>query len=62
MRWDDNSKIDQTMITDHSVQQFTVTVRSMSEVHPDTLKRLIQSRYEVIECTQVDNALYSRKP
>jgi hypothetical protein len=38
-----------TVITDNVVQTFKVTIRSLNGVHPETLKRVIQSRYEVTD-------------
>ena len=40
---------EQTITVDHFQQVFTVVIRSMSRVHPDTLKDLIQRKYEVLE-------------
>lgn len=53
-------KIDngQTVTVDHSVQVFTVVVRSLQSVHPDRLKDLIQAKFEVIRCEQVEHDTY----
>jgi hypothetical protein len=37
-----------TVTLDHAVQEFTVVIRSMAGVHPQTLKDLIQRKYEVV--------------
>lgn len=43
----------QTVSSDHVVQKFTVTVRSLNMVGTDTIRDLIQKKFEVmdIECT-----------
>lgn len=54
------NKIDngQTVTVDHSVQAFTVVVRSLQSVHPDRLKDLIQSKFEVIRCEETQHDTY----
>ena len=39
----------ETVTTDHVVQVFRVEIRSLNGVHPETLKGVIQSRYEVTD-------------
>ncbi len=46
---------------DHVLQEFKVVVRSMASVHPDTLKNLIQGKYEVVECAETDIKIVYRK-
>lgn len=48
----------QTVTLDHSVQAFTVVIRSMNTVHPQTLKDLIQKRYEVVSIMETDRTDY----
>lgn len=52
----------ETVTLDHSVQVFTVVVRSMSRVSPDTIKNLIQQRHEVVRIEETDNTLYVKAP
>ena len=47
-----------TVTLDHSVQSFTIVVRSMSGVSPQTLKDLIQTKYEVIRIGENDRTDY----
>jgi hypothetical protein len=52
----------QTVMVDHNVQVFTVVVRGLAPVHPDTLKNIIQQRLEVVSINQVEHDTYVRKP
>lgn len=46
--------INETVIVDHFTQRFTVVIRSLSPVGEDTLKNLIQQKYEVVEIEKQD--------
>lgn len=48
----------QTMTVDHSVTVFTVTVRHMGDVTLETIRRLLQTKYEVINVEQTDRTTY----
>jgi hypothetical protein len=37
-----------TVTLDHAVQEFTVVIRSCSGIHPQTLKDLIERKFEVV--------------
>lgn len=50
--------LDNTVTVDHTVQTFTVVIRSMGSVHPDTIKDFLQRRYEVVECKETDATTY----
>jgi hypothetical protein len=52
----------ETVTVDHSVQVFTVVVRSMSRVGPDTIKNLIEKRHEVVKVEEIDSTLYVHAP
>jgi len=52
----------ETVTVDHSVQVFTVVVRSMSHIGPETLKNLIQQKYEVVKVEETDSTLYVHAP
>lgn len=47
----------QTVQFDHSVQTFTVSVRSMGGVGIDTIKNLIEKRHEVVAIEEVANKI-----
>jgi len=47
-----------TVTLDHSVQVFTVAVRSMGRVGTDTIKNLIEKRHEVVRIEEIDNTAY----
>lgn len=40
---------------DHTLTTFVVVVRSMNKVGPDTIKDLIEKKFEVVEVKQTDN-------
>ena len=40
--------IDTTQTVDNIVQEYTVVIRSMSGVHPDTLRDHLQKKWEVL--------------
>jgi len=44
-----------TVTLDHSVQVFTVVVRSMGRVGADTIKNLIEKRHEVVRIEEIDS-------
>jgi len=44
----------QTLIVDSVEQTFVVKVRSLSHIHPDTIKRIVQSKYEVLSVENTD--------
>lgn len=50
----------QTVTLDHSVQSFTVVVRSLAGITPQTVKNLIQKSYEVIAVKENDRTDYVR--
>ena len=53
----------QTVVVDHYTQRFTVVIRSMSPIGEDTLKNIIQQKYEVVEIKQQDaNAMITTTP
>lgn len=37
------------IVPDHHLQTFTIKIRSINGISPDTLKNLVQSKYEVTE-------------
>lgn len=47
----------QCVTPDHNLNTFVVTLRSLAGVHPDTVKNLLQTRYEVVEIEPVSNVL-----
>lgn len=62
-----NIKIDGTPIPqghcvtpDHSVQTFVVQIRSLSGIHPDTVKDQLQKKWEVINIEKTDQTNYVR--
>lgn len=50
-----------TVSVDHSVQDFHVQIRSLSGISTDTLKNLIQTRYEVTRIAKGNTKLYVQK-
>ena len=44
----------QTVQVDHTIKTFTVSVRSMSNVGADTIKNLIEAKFEVVEIKETD--------
>lgn len=48
----------QTVTLDHSVQKFEILVRSMSGVHAQRLKYLIQKEFEVCNIKEIDRTDY----
>lgn len=42
---------------DNQIQTFVVQVRSMAGIHPDQLKRVIQTRYEVLNVTHQEKII-----
>ena len=47
-----------TVTLDHTVQEFTVVVRSMNHVHPQTLKDLIETKFEVVNIKMGESKEY----
>ena len=47
-------RVDQTVTTDHVVQTFTVTVRSMQRRSVSEIKDAIEKRYEVVSIEEMD--------
>lgn len=45
---------------DHSVQTFVVQIRSLSGIHPDTIKDQLQKKWEVINIEKTDQTNYVR--
>lgn len=45
---------------DHTLTTFTVVVRSMNKVGPQTIKDLIQKKFEVVEVKQIDDQWVTR--
>lgn len=43
-----------TVTIDHEVSDFRVRLRSMSAINAETVKRLLQNHFEVIEVEQLD--------
>jgi len=48
----------QTVVVDHTVREFRVVIRSMNNVGPDTIKNLIQTKFEVVKCEVVNETSY----
>lgn len=48
----------QTVTIDHSVQVFTVTIRSGCGIHSQTLKDHLQKKWEVTHITENDRTDY----
>ena len=46
------------MIHDHTVTEFKLVVRHQRNISADTVKDLIQSRFEVVKCEQVSRQPY----
>lgn len=57
-------KLDTTakLVSVEGDQVFTVVVRSMGRVSPDTIKNLIQQRHEVVKIEETDSTLYVHAP
>lgn len=51
---------DSTVTVDHTVQTFVVTVRSMGRVSSETIKNLIEKKYEVCNITEQGSTAYVR--
>lgn len=49
-----------TVTQDHQVTTFVVTVRHMNTVGPETIKDLIQRKFEVTNIEQVDKITFVR--
>jgi len=47
-----------TVTLDHTVQKFEILIRSMSGVHAQRLKDLIQKQFEVVKIKEVDSISY----
>lgn len=58
VRLNDTPLDDRVSIVDHYTQKFTVVLRSMTPIGPETLKDLIQKRYEVTNITKDDITAY----
>lgn len=52
----------QTVIVDHTIKTFTVSVRSTSNVGADTIKNLIEAKYEVVEIEETDGVHMVKRP
>ena len=48
----------QTVTVDHVVQSFTVVVRSMNGVDNQTLKNLLQQKWEIVSLKENDRTEY----
>jgi hypothetical protein len=46
---------------DNHVVTFTITVRSNSDVTAEQLKRVVQSRHEVVGCAEIGHVVICRK-
>lgn len=51
---------DVTVIQDHAVKSFTVTIRTMGTVTEETIKRLLQEKPEVVAVQQTDEVIFVR--
>lgn len=60
---DGHARDGQTVIRDHSVQTFSVSIRcSGITVCPDVLKRLIEQRFEVVSIGKTEQTDFVRNP
>ncbi len=48
------------IVPDHSVQTFTVKVRSIGGVPANTIKRLIETRHEVVSIELIEDLIVVR--
>lgn len=48
----------QTYTIDHAVSKFTLTVRSMNTVTAETIRRMIERGYEVVNVEEVERTTY----
>lgn len=48
-----------TFTVDNVVDTFTIQVRSLSGVNAETVKRIIQSKHEVISCKNTERKIFS---
>jgi hypothetical protein len=48
-----------TFTVDNVVDTFTIQIRSLSGVDAETVKRIIQSKYEVISCEITERKIFS---
>lgn len=44
----------QTVLVDHTIRTFTVSVRSMNDVGANTIKDLIEKKFEVVSIEETD--------
>lgn len=52
--WSDVQNHSVTSFVDHSVTSFVVAVRSINTVGPDSIKNLIEKKFEVISIEETD--------
>lgn len=53
----------QTVVTDHIVQTYQISIRSLQGIMgTKVLKDLLQQKFEVTEIKQIDEISYCRKP
>jgi hypothetical protein len=55
----------ETVLLDHSVRTFVISIRSFNTVGPETIKNLIESKFEVVsiqQTGQVNMITPARKP
>lgn len=58
-----NPERGETISVDHTTTEFRVVIRSMSgQVGPETMKNLIQQKFEVVEIEEVENKHFCRGP
>lgn len=48
-----------TFTIDNVVDTFTIQIRSLSGVDAETIKRIIQSRHEVVSCENIERKIFS---
>ena len=48
-----------TFTVDNVVDTFTIQIRSLSGVDAETIKRIIQSRHEVVSCEKTGRKIFS---
>lgn len=52
----------QTLTVDHQVTTFTVTVRHQVAVTPETIKRILESKLEVLDVAETNGRVIATSP
>lgn len=58
-----NPSYGETILTDHTTTEFRLLIRTIDgQVGPETIKNLIQQKFEVVDIEQTDKTHFGRSP